>query len=167
MQKWLGFLLIAVTQTTGGVAAHRSSSGALFGSVNSVPSAAQLTATPGSTTASLAWNFIGSAANYNLYRGTGSGEETLYRTGISSPSFFDSGLTNGTTYYYQVAAVNAFGEGPLSNEASVTPGTAILAAPTLFVTAEDGQVNLSWSDVPLAAAYNILRFTRPNLQLVR
>ena len=161
MQKWLGFLLIAVTQTTG-MAAHRSSSGVLFGSVNSLPSAPQLTTSPGSGSATVTWNFIGSAVSYNLYRGTGSGAETLYRTGLTSPSLFESGLANGTTYYYQVTAVNAFGEGPLSNESSVTPGTASLAAPTLDVAAGDGQVDLSWSGVPLADVYNIWRFTRPN-----
>ena len=39
----------------------------------------------------------------------------------TSTSFTDSGLTNGTTYYYKVSAVNSNGEGPLSNEASATP----------------------------------------------
>ena len=30
-------------------------------------------------------------------------------------------LSNGTTYYYQVGAVNAVAPGPLSNELSATP----------------------------------------------
>ena len=33
----------------------------------------------------------------------------------------DTGLANGTTYYYKVSAENANGEGPLSNQASATP----------------------------------------------
>ncbi len=33
----------------------------------------------------------------------------------------DSGLVNGTTYVYAVAAVNGFGEGPKSSEITVTP----------------------------------------------
>ena len=35
--------------------------------------------------------------------------------------FVETGLTNGTTYYYKVSAENANGEGQLSNEASATP----------------------------------------------
>src|SRR5260370_3967497 len=161
MRKYLGILLIAVTPTTGGMAAHKSTSGAVFGSVNPVPSATQRAAAPGSASAALTRALIGSAVPSNMYRGPGLGGETLYRPGLFSPSFFDSGLTNGTTYSYQISTVNAFGEGPLSNEASVTPGTALLAAPTLDVSTADFQANLSWTDVPLAAAYNILRFTRP------
>ena len=38
-------------------------------------------------------------------------------------SYDDNALTNGTTYYYQVSAVNAIGEGPRSNEVSATPGS--------------------------------------------
>jgi hypothetical protein len=33
----------------------------------------------------------------------------------------DTGLTNGQAYFYKVSAVNALGEGKLSNEASATP----------------------------------------------
>src|SRR5205807_324550 len=35
--------------------------------------------------------------------------------------YTDTAVTNGVTYYYQVSAVNAAGEGPRSNEASATP----------------------------------------------
>jgi hypothetical protein len=38
-------------------------------------------------------------------------------------SYTDSAVTNGTTYYYQVSAVNSVGEGALSNERSATPAT--------------------------------------------
>ena len=45
----------------------------------------------------------------------------------------DSPVANGTTYYYQVSAVNSVGEGALSNERSATPVAPATApgAPTL------------------------------------
>ena len=43
------------------------------------------------------------------------------RRSATSTSYTDTGLTNGTTYYYKVTAVNAVGEGALSNERSATP----------------------------------------------
>ena len=36
-------------------------------------------------------------------------------------SYTDSPVTNGTTYYYEVSAVNSVGEGAVSNERSATP----------------------------------------------
>ena len=45
---------------------------------------------------------------YNIYRGTSAGGEdaTPLATGIVTPSFNDTGLTNGQTYYYRVTAVD-------------------------------------------------------------
>jgi hypothetical protein len=61
-----------------------------------------------------------------VYRSTASGQETLLTTGGCSglgavTSCTDTGLTAGQTYYYKVTAVNAIGEGTMSNEASATP----------------------------------------------
>lgn len=55
---------------------------------------------------------------YRIYRGTSSGGETYLATVGDVRGFTDSGLQRGVTYYYQVTAVNAAGEGPRSNEAS-------------------------------------------------
>ncbi len=128
------------------------------------PAAPLLAVTPGSGSANLNWNYNGAAVTFNIYRSTATGQETLYRTNWpgSFTSFFESGLTNGTTYYYKITAVNADSEGVQSLEASVTPGTAPLAAPLLEAVPGTGMVILSWSNVPLATSYNINRSLRPS-----
>ncbi|MCK5559517.1 MAG: right-handed parallel beta-helix repeat-containing protein, partial [Thermoplasmata archaeon] len=59
--------------------------------------------------------------NYKIYKGTLPGYIT-YHTEVGNQLYYnDTNVTNGLTYYYQVSAVNALGEGPLSNEVSATP----------------------------------------------
>lgn len=85
-----------------------------------VPASLQALATTGSV--ALSWNAAAGASGYNVYRGTTAGQETLFQTGVKTPSFTDSGdLTNGTTYFYEVTATNAAGESGRSNEVSATP----------------------------------------------
>ncbi|TAE77444.1 MAG: hypothetical protein EAZ65_07490 [Verrucomicrobia bacterium] len=50
------------------------------------------------------------------------GPYTALASGITATSYRDNNLSNGTTYYYVVAATSDFGSGPVSNEASATPG---------------------------------------------
>ncbi|TLZ81258.1 MAG: fibronectin type III domain-containing protein, partial [Methanobacteriota archaeon] len=85
-----------------------------------------LGATAGDATVTLAWSAPSSnggspITNYRIYRGTASGGETLKATIGNVLTYSDTSVTNGVTYYYQVSAVNAAGEGPRSNEASATP----------------------------------------------
>jgi fibronectin type 3 domain-containing protein len=110
----------------------------------------------------LAWTASSGATSYNVYRGTASGGEsaTAIATGITSPSYSDTGLTNGTTYYYKVAAVNAGGTSVLSGEASATPEPAAPAAPTgLTATAGNASVALAWTASSGATSYNVYRGT--------
>ncbi|MCK5039315.1 MAG: PQQ-binding-like beta-propeller repeat protein, partial [Thermoplasmata archaeon] len=107
-----------------------------------------LQATPGDTVVHLTWNppmddgGLG-ITNYNIYRGTMSGGE-VYLTMIGNVLNYDDGaVANGQTYYYKVAAVNAFTEGGMSNEAYATPG--IPSAPlNLSTNAGDCYVNVTW-----------------------
>ncbi|MCK4445436.1 MAG: right-handed parallel beta-helix repeat-containing protein, partial [Thermoplasmata archaeon] len=62
-----------------------------------------------------------SVRKYRIYRGNTSGGETFLIEIGDVDTYTDAGLTNGQTYFYQVSAVNAAGEGPLSNEANATP----------------------------------------------
>ena len=105
------------------------------------------------------------ATSYNVYQSATSGGEgtTAYKTGLTSPAFTDTGLSNGVAYFYTVTAVNAAGESTQSTEAGATPQPPPPpAAPaTLTATAGSGQVSLSWPAVTGAASYTLSYGTAP------
>ena len=86
--------------------------------------------TPGSlgtvaanTQVTISWSPISGATSYNLYWSTTSGvtkTNGFKITGVSS-SYIHRSLTNGTTYYYILTAVNSSGESAASPQASATP----------------------------------------------
>jgi fibronectin type 3 domain-containing protein len=121
-----------------------------------------LQATAGNTQVSLTWSASAGATSYNVKRSTTSGGPY---TKISSPeatSYLDTGLTNGTPYYYVVTAVNSAGESPASSQATATPTAPITipAAPTdLQATAGNAQVSLTWNASTGATSYNVKRST--------
>ena len=63
-------------------------------------------------------------SSYNVYRSTTSGftpgSGNLIASGVTSPSYSNTGLTASTTYYYVVEALDSFGTSPASNQASAT-----------------------------------------------
>jgi len=93
--------------------------------------------TPMDQADSLAWTANPGSDNvtsYTIYAGTSSTSLTQVGT-TSTTSFKRTGLTNGTTYYYQVAAVNAGGEGPKSNVLSSTPQQSLATKVSLSISA--------------------------------
>jgi hypothetical protein len=70
---------------------------------------------------SLTWSSVGTNITYNVKRSTSSGGPYTTITNISSTSYTDTSVLNGTTYYYVVSAVGAGGEGPNSVQVSATP----------------------------------------------
>jgi predicted phage tail protein len=85
---------------------------------------------------------------YEIYRGSSAGAETLHATVGNVLTYTDAGLTNGSTYWYQVAAVNSAGPGTRSNEVSATPQAVATtpSAPLNLTGAKlaDG-IRLTWS----------------------
>jgi len=71
--------------------------------------------------------------------------------GVStSRSYTVTGLTNGTTYRFRVAARNAVGWGPVSNFVAAAPAATVPSAPraltaTVGSAVGSGRVRLSWS----------------------
>lgn len=100
------------------------------------PAPTGLTATAGNNQVTLSWTASSGATSYNVYRGTSAGGEstTAIATGIATTSYTNTGLANGTTYYYKVTAVNASGTSGYSNEASATPVSPNYAANPGFET---------------------------------
>jgi hypothetical protein len=86
-----------------------------------------------------------------VYRGAATGAlgtKIPIATVLTNPVYNDSAVINGTTYYYQVTAVNANGESGGSNEKSATPA-APSAAP--FIRAQV----ITWTATP-PAGYPVL-----------
>jgi pectate lyase/fibronectin type 3 domain-containing protein len=119
-----------------------------------------LTATAGNTQVSLSWSASSGATSYNVKRATVSGGPYTTIASPTTNSYINTGLTNGTTYYYVVSAVNAVGESSNSAQVSATPSCSLAAVPTgLTATAGNAQVSLSWAASSGATSYNVKRAT--------
>ncbi len=140
-----------------------------------VPSAPQnLAATAGNAQVALSWqapasNGGSSITNYKVYRGVTSNNLTLLTTLGVVLAYTDTSVTNGTTYYYQVTAVNSGGEGPVSNQVSAQPVTPVPPSAPQSVTATAGylQNSLAWaapasSGTSPVTNYKIYRGTASN-----
>ena len=84
-----------------------------------------LSASPGNGQVQLSWNASTGATSYNVKRATVSGGPYTLAGTTTTTSFLNTGLTNGTTYFFVVSAVNSNGESANSSQVSATPqGTA-------------------------------------------
>jgi fibronectin type 3 domain-containing protein len=127
-----------------------------------VPAAPQgLQAVAGDALVALSWNAVDGATGYMIYwNTTGNVTASDNWTGPLTSTVINLGsLSNGTTYYYKVAAVNASGEGPLSAEAFATPqapGAGLPAMPEgVQAFAGDSLVTLNWTAVSGATSYTV------------
>jgi fibronectin type 3 domain-containing protein len=133
------------------------------------PSAPTLTAQASGQAVNLSWTAATDAqsgvTSYRIYRSIGIGQTKTFLTQVNAPalSYQDAAVTGGTTYAYQVAAVNgATIEGARSNEASATPVNTAPAAPTGLVgTSGNQQAVLDWNNNGEAdlAGYHVYRAT--------
>ena len=148
------FLLVGLTLGCGG---GSTSSGG--GSTPPSPPTA-LAAASGNQQASLTWTGSNGATSYHVKRATNSGGPYTQAGSATATNYSDTGLTNGTKYFYVVSAQNASGESANSNEASVTPSSPVLPAPTgLAATAGNQQVSLTWTASNGATSYHVKRAT--------
>jgi hypothetical protein len=115
-----------------------------------------LTATAGNTQATLNWNVSTSATGYVIERASVTGGPyTTIASGVTTNSYIDTGVADGLTYYYVVAAMNSNGVGPQSAEANTTlPQEPPVPPAGLAGTPGDSVVSLSWN--PVAGATNYI-----------
>jgi autotransporter-associated beta strand protein len=150
-----------VIATNLGGASGNSTESTVTPTANSPSAPSGLTAFSGNQAAALSWTAATSAASYLIQRGTSSG---VYTTNITvsaaTLNYTDTGLVNGVTYFYVVAAVNPNGTSANSNQVSVTPALNPPAAPTgLAATPGNRQVTLAWNASAGATGYTLLRGT--------
>jgi len=102
-----------------------------------------LAANGGDTQAALSWNASATALGYNLKRSTiSNGTFSVIASNLTMLSFTNTGLTDGTTYYYVVSATNTVGESTNSSAVSVQP-VSMVSAP-LSMGISGGQLQLTW-----------------------
>jgi fibronectin type 3 domain-containing protein len=124
-----------------------------------------LTASAGNAQVSLTWGAVSGATSYTVKRSTASGGPyTDVATNVTSASYTNTGLTNGTTYYYVVTAQNSVGSSANSNQVPATPTApatpTVPSAPTnLAASAGNAQVSLTWTAVSGATGYTVKRST--------
>jgi len=91
-----------------------------------------------------AWDGLSAVTNYAIYRGMAPGTEILLTTIGNVTTYLDAPLANGVTHYYEVAAINAAGEGAKSNEANATPARVPGRPRQLNAVGGDSNVTLTW-----------------------
>ncbi len=152
------------------VAAHNAGGdGPLSTVVSAVPGATlvaptNLSASAGNAMVTLSWTAVAGATDYRVFRTTNGTFDATPIATVTTPGYLNTGLVNGTTYSYRVAAHNAGGDGPFSAIVTAVPGAAPGAPTNLSASPGNAMVTLSWTAVTSAATYNVYRSTTTNGQ---
>jgi hypothetical protein len=118
-----------------------------------------LAAAPGDKMVALSWTAVSGATGYYAKRSTTAGGPYTQLPGTGTTNFTDTGLTNGTKYFYVVSAYNSYSQSPNSAEVNATPvAPQPPSAPTgLVATAGNTQVALTWNATTGTTSYNVKR----------
>ncbi len=115
-------------------------------SVTTVPNAPLgLNASGSNTEILVSWTASAGATSYNVKRSTTNGGPYSTIIGVTATNYSDTAVTNGTTYYYVVSALNTSGESTNSSQASATPSATPPAPFISGVTLTNGMLQMSVS----------------------
>lgn len=110
-----------------------------------------------SAQADLNWQGVENAISYTIKRSTNpEGPFETVASKITTTSYRDGGLDNGTTYYYVISAVSIGGEGDNSKAVTVTP-TDHLSTPTVTAAPLPNGAELHWERLDGASLYEVRR----------
>jgi hypothetical protein len=82
-----------------------------------------VSAVAGDSEVTIGWSTVSNATSYHIYRSLASGQTGTQIASVAAPliSYINTGLTNNTTYYYKVDAVNGATDLGMSSQVSATP----------------------------------------------
>lgn len=100
-----------------------------------------VSAVGGNAQVALTWTASAGSTSYNVKRSTTTGGPYTTVASPTTASYTDTGLTNGTTYYYVVSAVNTAGESANSSQVAATPTASTLQQLILNPGFESGTAN--------------------------
>ncbi len=102
-----------------------------------------LAANAGDGQVALSWSASAAATGYNLKRSTtNGGPYTVVAGNLPTPGYTNTGLVNGTLYYYVVSAIDSTVESADSLQAGARPVAA--TPPTMTASNNSGQLTLGW-----------------------
>ncbi|MBI3008106.1 MAG: fibronectin type III domain-containing protein [Candidatus Omnitrophica bacterium] len=177
------FFVIQAVDTSGNTSGNSEEVNGTPSDASAPKTPTNLTATAGNTLVDLSWtaptqNADGSTltdlAGYNVYRSISSGGDftKINTSTVTVTTYQDTGLTNGTTFFYKVSAIDDVpNESVLTSAVSATPqvrGNNAAPSPPPGLTATGGNtiVDLSWtaptinqdgSTLTDLAGYNVYR----------
>jgi fibronectin type 3 domain-containing protein len=137
--------------------------GGVEGALSDYATALTFPGVPGGLTAieqsassiALSWDAVTGATSYKVYRAVNADGEYSCMATTGNTSYVDTGISDGTTYYYKVSAVNSVGEGILS---TYVVCMTIDTPNGLTATAQNtNSITLSWNIVSGAASYKVYR----------
>lgn len=112
-----------------------------------------LSITVGDAQVTIGWNAVNGATSYNVYWGNDADSIQDNKIADVTSPYQHAGLTNGTTYYYAVAAENENGEGLFSDVVSAIPNESLF--PKLWPSNSNSNVDFGIS-VAISGEYIVV-----------